>query len=303
MQTRTIKSSSLTLWARLDGNPNDPPVLLIAGANASHLMWPDEFVSLLTGRGYCVIRYDHRDTGRSTAADFEKEPYTVEDLGDDAIHILDGFGFAKAHVVGLSLGGTIVQVLLIDHSSRLISAVIMMTAALDVDFVGNIGRAYSGEPEPQGLPLPNKEVLDQLSRRSRVVTSDDEELDRRTQEWVALSGKQARVDPSEFREWERRSILHTGHRDQPSNHARAAPVSIDRGSELSRVTTPTLVIQGGQDPLNPPPHGQHIADLILGARLREITSLGHSLPSSQHGVIVDALVEHFQTSAHGAPLE
>ncbi len=290
--TKLIEHHGISLWARRDGDPARPCVLLVAGANASHLMWPDEFSDLLVSRGFSVIRYDHRDTGQSSKLDFDTHPYALADLANDMIAVLDGFGVRKAHVVGMSMGGTLVQLALLDHPERLLSATIMLTAALDVDFAGNIARAYTGEPVPQGLPLPHRAVLDQLSLRNAPVDSLAQALQRRVSEWVALSGPLARLKPEEFRTWEARAIAHAGNLLQPVNHARAQPVPLQRGAELSGVRVPVLVIQGGQDPLNPPPHGRHIAALIPASTLVEIPELGHSLPSSLHQRVADCIVAH-----------
>ena len=284
------------LWATRDGNPNNPCIILVAGANASHLMWPQEFCDLLVEKGFCVVRYDHRDTGKSSKFDFSRNPYTLRDLAEDIIAVLDGFEVKKAHAVGLSMGGTLVQVAALDHPDRFLSATVMLTAALDVDFAGNINRAYTGEPNPMGLPSPKREVLDVLAKRMMATGTLDEELEKRTTEWLALSGHKAIVIPEEFRNWEARAIDHAGTMAQPMNHALAAPIPTVRGKELSSIQIPFLVIQGSEDPLNPPPHGRHIAELIPSSKFVEIPELGHSLPSSLHAVIVKEISAHVMES-------
>lgn len=287
-----IAAKGAELWATRDGNPNNPCVVLVAGANASHLMWPQEFCDLLVEKGFCVIRYDHRDTGKSSKVDFSQNLYTLHDLAEDIVAVMDGFEVKKAHAVGLSMGGTLVQVAALDHPGRLLSATVMLTAALDVDFAGNIDRAYTGEPNPLGLPSPRRDVLDVLANRTAATRTLDEELEKRTTEWLALSGDKAIVIPDEFRNWEARAIDHAGTMVQPMNHARAAPIPIARGKELAGIRIPFLVIQGSQDPLNPPPHGRHIAELIPSAKFVEIAELGHSLPSSLHAVIANEIAAH-----------
>jgi pimeloyl-ACP methyl ester carboxylesterase len=98
------------LWVEMTGDPERPALLPVMGANASGLGWPDELVELLSG-GHFVVRYDHRDTGRSTHA-FHERPYPIRALADDAIAVLGALRIARAHVVGMSLGGTLVQLLL-----------------------------------------------------------------------------------------------------------------------------------------------------------------------------------------------
>jgi 10-carbomethoxy-13-deoxycarminomycin esterase/esterase len=285
-----------SLWSHSVGSDEGDAILLVSGANASALMWPDEFVELLVSKGYRVIRYDHRDTGRSTFIEFDDAPYTVEDLASDAVSVIDAWEVDKAHVVGLSIGATLGQVLALDYSNRLYSLTLMCGAALDVDFVGNIGRAFSGESSPDGLPLPNKEVLEALSARATPSESMEEELDRRVKEWGLLSGEKLEFDASDFRLREQRCIDHAGTWAQPGNHAMATPVSLARGEELTKVSVPALVIQGSEDPLNPPPHGKHIADLLLNGRLVEIDGLGHCLPKALLPRVADEIAHHAEQS-------
>src|SRR5690554_5001870 len=296
MRERFVSLGDRELWTRCDGPDDGAPILFVAGANASGLMWPDEFVSLFTSAGFRVIRYDHRDTGKSTFKRFDEFPYTVEDLAKDAIAVLDGWGIERSHVVGLSLGATIGQVLALDYPHRLNGITLMCGAALDVDFVGNIGRAFSGESSTDGLPLPRKDVLEALAQRSRSVQSLDEALEGRIKEWKLLSGHKIPFNPDEFFVWERRSIEHAGTWELPSNHAFAKPVPLERGKELRRIAVPTLVIQGTEDPLNPPPHGRHIADLIPTARLVEVDGLGHALPGYFHRRIAEEIIRHAEQS-------
>jgi len=292
MSERLVGSSEVELWTEDFGSPADPPLLLIMGANASALAWPDPFVELLAAGGRHVVRYDHRDTGQSTRRDFAQHPYTLNDLAADAVRVLDGWGFASAHVVGLSLGCTLGQLLVLDHRERVRTLTVLCGAAVDVDFVGNLQRSLRGEPSPDGLPTPDRAVLEVLGRRAQPATSREEELDRRVAEWRALSGDAVAFDAAEFRRWEERAIDHAGTWAQPFAHALATTVPLSRGAELRTVSTPTLVIQAMRDPLNPPPHGRHLADLIPGARLAEIPGMGHALPSAIHQTLAQQILEH-----------
>ena len=115
------------LWVEESGRVDGSPLLLVMGANASGVTWPDEFVAAL-GEEHRVIRYDHRDTGRSTRA-FDDQPYAITDLAEDAVAVLDALGIPRAHVAGMSMGGTLVQLLLLDHPDRLLSATNFATFA------------------------------------------------------------------------------------------------------------------------------------------------------------------------------
>lgn len=293
-------SHEVELWTEMSGRSGqafDPVILLVMGANASGLVWPDELVQRLVAAGYRVLRYDHRDTGRSTKRDFAAHPYSVADLAADAVAVLDGHGVATADVVGFSMGGTIAQVLAIEHRERLRTVTLMATAALDVDFVGNLQRALAGEPSPDGLPTPDAAAVRALALRAREPRTLEEAIERRVAEWRVLAGDELPFDAEEFRERERRAIEHARTFEQPRAHALAAPVPLERGAELRHVTTPTLVVQAGRDPLNPAPHGRHLAELIPGARLVEIAGMGHALPGAVLGQLADAILGHIRPMA------
>src|SRR5690554_7688289 len=127
MPEKFVSVNDRSLWSQSVGSDEGEAILLVSGANASALMWPDEFVELLASKGYRVIRYDHRDTGRSTFIEFDAAPYTVEDLASDAISILDAWEVDKAHAVGLSIGATLGQVLSLDHPAVFFKIVVQST--------------------------------------------------------------------------------------------------------------------------------------------------------------------------------
>ena len=126
-----VQSGVLRLWAERIGDPGDPPILLITGAMAQAVNWPDVFVDRLVAGGRQVIRYDHRDTGQSDNVDFDKKPYTVADLAWDALAVLDGFGIRAAHLVGASMGGVIAQGLASLKPERVLTLTAMNTTPID----------------------------------------------------------------------------------------------------------------------------------------------------------------------------
>lgn len=293
MSEQFITHGPLRIWTSETGK--GPPVLLIAGANASGLMWPDAFVAMLAAAGYRVIRYDHRDTGRSSRGG---PPYGIADLAADAVAVLDGLGIARAHVVGLSLGATLGQVLALDHPDRLLSLTLMMGAALDVDFAGNWARAYAGEPAAGPLPGPRAEVIRAFAAPLADHTA---ELDRRVAQWRLLSPPGAPFDAADFRAREDAEIRHAGVIPAPTAHAAATPIPLERGRELAQIRLPVLVIQAMDDPLNPPPHGRHLADLIPDAQLVEIASLGHALPQNHLAPLAEMLTQFWHGHAGPSP--
>src|SRR4029079_15289259 len=117
------------------GDPADPSILLVMGAAGQGIMWPDEFCAALAAGRRHVIRYDNRDTGRSTCFDYSKQPYTLADMARDAVGLLDALGIPKAHVGGASMGGMIGQILAIEHRERLRTLTSIMSSPSSASLV------------------------------------------------------------------------------------------------------------------------------------------------------------------------
>lgn len=169
MRARVIESEGIHLYSESFGRTDDPATLLIMGATASGAWWPDEFCAALADQGRFVIRYDHRDTGGSTSYAPGAASYCVEDLADDAIRVLDGYGVQAAHVVGMSLGGYIAQLLALKHSSRIAT---ITTIASE--------RLAAADPAMPGIA---PELLAYHSRAAELDWNDREAV---TEYWVEI---------------------------------------------------------------------------------------------------------------------
>src|SRR5436309_2177193 len=123
-----VQVNGVDLCVETFGDPADPAILLIMGGGASMDWWEDEFCERLAAGLRFVIRYDHRDTGQSVGYEPGSPGYTSWDLVTDAVGLLDAFGLASAHIVGLSMGGGIAQTLALDYSSRVASLTLMSTS-------------------------------------------------------------------------------------------------------------------------------------------------------------------------------
>ncbi|SFT92568.1 Pimeloyl-ACP methyl ester carboxylesterase [Actinopolyspora lacussalsi subsp. righensis] len=266
------------LWVEERGDADAPPLLLIMGANYSGMAWPESFVERLTSR-YRVIRYDHRDTGRSSRA-FDVAPYTIADLAEDAVAVLDALDVDSAHVVGMSLGGVLVQLLLLDHPERLRSATVFATSALG-----------GAAPESGELPGPDPRILS-LWQRMGEQRDPADELAWRVEHWRMLNGDVLPFDPEEFRDLEQRLAEHSGTHVADTAHARAEVGGLDRAAELSAVTTPTLVIEAPADPVNPPPHAEHLEAVIAGSHRITVPGMGHALSSAVLEPLAEAILRH-----------
>jgi pimeloyl-ACP methyl ester carboxylesterase len=234
------------------------------GANSSGLVWPDALLARLA-ESHRVIRYDHRDTGRSTAC-FDDEPYGVTDLAADAVAVLDAFEIPRAHVVGMSMGGFLVQLLLLDHPGRLASATLFCTGPL---------------PSTSGPALPGPDpALLRLWAELDDPRDLEGELAWRVEHWRRLNGTGSTFDAAAFRALEERHIAHSGRHRPGTAHARMATDGLERGAELAGVEVPTLVIEAPDDPAFPPPNAGHLARAIGGARIVRIPGMGHAINAS-----------------------
>ncbi len=252
------------------------------GANASGVAWPESLVARLA-RQHWVVRYDHRDTGRSTRA-FDSRPYAVRDLAEDAVRVLDAMGIDQAHVVGMSLGGTLVQLLLLDYPHRLRSATMFATCALGVGLSDPTGQGSNALPGPDPRLLAMwQHLADERDRDAEIAWG--------IEHWRLLNGAVLPFDTEEFRELEERVIAHSGTWQNPAAHARADPWGLDRAAELAHVQVPAQVIEAPEDPINPPPHAAHLAAMLGAARLTTIAGMGHALNS--------AIIEHLAEAILG----
>jgi pimeloyl-ACP methyl ester carboxylesterase len=131
--TKMIANGDVELATEAFGDPANPPVLLIMGAMASMLWWPEDFCQALASRGRFVIRYDNRDTGLSTVYEPGHVSYSKEDMADDAFAVLDAYGVDDAHIVGMSLGGMIAQLAAFSRQERVRTLTLISTSPMGVD--------------------------------------------------------------------------------------------------------------------------------------------------------------------------
>jgi pimeloyl-ACP methyl ester carboxylesterase len=272
-----IETDGVELCTQPFGDPGDPPILLIMGMGASMVWWEDDFCRLLADGGRFVIRYDHRDTGRSTSYEPGHPGYEGEDLIGDAVAVLDAFEIPAAHVVGLSMGGALAQLLALDFPDRVASLVLISTS-----------RAVPGGRE---LP-PMSEEYAEFTASAEVDWSDAESVIRYVvDDWRALAGGDRPFDLAGTRELAAREVERARNFASAQNHALLSGEEPPR-NPLSSIRVPTLVIQGTADPLFPLEHGMALAEEIPDARLLTLEGAGHGLQREDWGKAVPAILEH-----------
>lgn len=284
MQQFIDAAPGIRLWTEQRGAADAAPLLLVMGAQASGVGWPEPLVDALAAH-HRVIRYDHRDTGRSTWS-FDEQPYRIADLADDVIAVLDGLGIDRAHIVGMSLGGMLAQMVLSDHPDRLLSATLIGTMALSTT---PYTRPDGSTVPADALPGIAPEVLE-LWARPVEDHGAAAEVERRIEHWRVLAGGRLPFDEGYFRAFEHRVIAHTGHHRVGTAHGRAADDGMLRTDQLTKNEVPALVVSAPAEPVFPPPHPQHLAQCVRGAELVEIPGMGHALPPAVHTPLATAIL-------------
>jgi pimeloyl-ACP methyl ester carboxylesterase len=274
---RIVAVDGVELCAEAFGNPADPPILLIMGMGASMLWWEEEFCRLLADGGRFVIRYDHRDTGRSTAYEPGRPGYAGEELTRDAALVLEAHGFATAHVVGVSMGGGIAQELGLEQPERVSSLVLISTTAV----AGGRGD-LPGVSEDYARFMAAAEV--DWSDRASVI-------DYVVADWRALSGGEREFDEERVRAIATREVERARDFATPQNHELIAGDGAARAG-VDSLAAPTLVIHGSADPLFPLEHGVALAEAIPGARLLILDGAGHGIDPDDWDRVAGAILEH-----------
>jgi len=276
----TARTRDAELCVQTFGVPADPPVLLIHGAAAAMDWWEDDFCTRLADGGRFVVRYDHRDTGRSTTYPPGAPGYTGRDLVDDALAVLDTVGVTSAHLVGQSMGGALAQVLALEHPERVVSLTLITTSP--------VGRL----PEGLGLPPMTDDLAATFAQGGAAADPADRAavVDQLVDSFRPYAGSR-RFDEAGIRAVAERVVDRSHDMASAGNH-----FLVDPGPEptrtLDQLMMPTLVIHGDEDPLFPLPHGEALAGLIPGARLLVLDRTGHELPRSTWDLVLPALLAH-----------
>jgi pimeloyl-ACP methyl ester carboxylesterase len=250
-------NGGVSIYYETFGSPSDPTLLLVNGLGSQCTNFAEEWCGKFAAQGYQVVRFDNRDVGLSTKLDGVE--YALTDMAADALAVLDDLGVGKAHVMGLSLGGMIVQRLAIDHPDRLLT----MTSAMS-----RTGESDSGQTTAIALGLL-------LARPAR---SRQEYVDGHLKGLAVYGSKPEWIDEDEVRARAAasydRCFCPEGRRRQMA----AAMADGSRAEALRRVTVPTLVLHGSRDTLIDPSGGRRTAELVPGARYVEIDGMGHDYP-------------------------
>jgi len=292
----TIHANGIDLCYVRHGNPHDPCVLLVMGLGMQLIAWPDDFVEGLVEQGYQVICFDNRDVGLSSKISAGGKPslglaylksklglrvrsaYTLDDMADDALGLLDALTIAKAHVIGVSMGGMIAQLMAVRAPQRVLTLTSIMSSS-----------------SRRGLPGPTREARLALMRRPKAGASRDE-LAAHMAATIRVLGSPAYPVAEKLQLQRIAAALDRGScPDGVVRQMMAIAASGSRVAVLPTIRCPTLVIHGAQDPLIPLACGLDTAELIPGAQLAVIEGMGHNMPPQ----LIERLLALIDAHLHG----
>jgi pimeloyl-ACP methyl ester carboxylesterase len=279
---RTVTANGVELCTEPFGDPGDPAILLIMGVGGSMLWWEEGFCRLLAEGDRFVIRYDHRDTGRSVTYEPGHPGYTGADLVADAVGVLDAYRIPAAHVVGVSAGGAFAQRLALDDPGRVLSLVLISTSPVT--------------PGERGLPSVT-ERYQQFLAGAAVDWSDEGSVIEYLVGYARmLAGSDRSFDEAAARELVSRDVARARNIASSENHGIVPEGEVSR-APLSSITVPTLVIHGTADPMFPLEHGEALAEEIRGAQLLPLDGTGHGVDRSDWETIARAILAHTTAAA------
>ena len=284
------------------GRDDGVPLLLVMGLGMQRTAWPESLIDAFVAQGFRCISFDNRDIGLSTRYDEHgvpplhrviaarllrrpyRTPYTLADIADDGMAVLDALGIEHAHVLGMSMGGMIAQHIASRHGPRLHSLTLMSTSS---------GRL--------GLPLPSSTVLQLMLSRPNQRISLDAATTYLVRLFSAIGSPNFPTPREEMVRRARDSILRAPTGSGVARQLAAIISDGDRTPMLRKLAVPTLVMHGTHDAMVPLAHGRHLASVIPGARLHTIRGWGHDLPDALSTDIARVVAQHARPVAPATP--
>ena len=283
-----VTANSVSISYETAGPADGMPMLLIMGLAAQLTFWPDTMVDGLARAGFRVIRFDNRDIGLSQkfdgrgvpdlaaiAAGTGAAPYLLSDMAADSVGVLDALGVDRAHVVGMSMGGAIGQIVAADYPARCRSLTLIMASTHAPDL-------------PPGTP----------AARAALRAQPDDPTDREQVIGLGMRVRRAIGSPAypmtdaDAHAFYARQIDRDYHPDGIIRQAAATMASGHRRDLVARIGCPTLVLHGEADPVRPVEHGRDLAARIPGAALQTFPGMGHDLPEELVPALVAAIAGH-----------
>ena len=275
MSERVIIADSVEIATQAFGDPSHQPTLLIMGAMASMLWWPEAFCRRLAARGRYVIRYDNRDTGLSTFYEPGSASYTMDDMAEDAVRVLDAYGIDSAHLVGMSLGGMIAQIATLAHPARVKTLTLISTTPIGID--------------TSALPQTSDSYMEHAAAGESIDWNDNAQvIDFIVKDTRMIAGTAHPYDEASARDLVERDVKRAKNFISATNHFMLKAGDAGK-NKLSGLAAPLLIIHGTADPIVPAEHGELLAKTAEGAKLLRLAGGGHEIHPEDWDEIIAAI--------------
>lgn len=273
---KTVQFNEVSLYTESFGDIKNPTILLIMGAASSLIWWDVKFCEMLVDKGFYVIRYDNRDTGKSTSYPVGKPAYTFEEMSDDAIQILDAYHIEKAMIMGMSMGGMLAQIIAVRHPERVSSLVLLAS----MYFAEGAEKLAVFSPEVQKF-FDDYGNYQPVGYRAQV--------DYAFKQWQVTHQSERKYNLDEIYQMIELDVSRAIDYNSKLNHS-FAEVKGDELTRIKEITCPTLVIHGTVDNVIPHIHGEMLNKTIPHAKLLSLVGAGHELHPDDYDVIVHNII-------------
>ncbi|USB33202.1 alpha/beta hydrolase [Paenibacillus sp. YPG26] len=275
MRERLIEVDGIQLCTDSFGDPVHPAILLIMGAQSSMIWWEEEFCQRLADTGRYVIRYDNRDVGRSTTYEPGQPGYTFEDMADDAVSVLDAYQVEQSHILGMSMGGMLTQMIALRHPERVLSITLLATSNFAPHLPPMEGKVMDFFSTLGDIDWTNHQSVVKFAiERSKVLVGSKHPFNEK--KIGMLAGEE---------------FARSNNMASMNNHALVTGGESYLG-RTSEIKVPALIIHGTEDPIIPYAHGQHLANEIPGAVLLTLEGSGHELHEDDWDIIIESISKH-----------
>ncbi len=273
---RMVIKDGISLWTEAFGNPKADPIMLVMGLSTQGIFWSEEFCHKLATHNYYVIRYDHRDVGKSTHIDdYDENPYDIKTFAHDAVAILDAYKIKKASFLGNSMGGMILQFIGAHHPKRVKTLILNSTSPDVIPFLNETNEEGEYKSDFSSPKASHKNWQMQVEKKKDREIEDDAQFFMDL--WRILFGREEAMDDADYKLLQALGVQ-AGQRgtDALLNHRTAMLVSAEEGKQIPpKIKARTLVLHGRMDPVFPVDHAEGLHRMLPNSELLIYEDMGH----------------------------
>lgn len=283
MSGRKVKANGIDIWYEAFGNDSNPAVIFVAGAGDQATMWPEELLTPIVDAGFYAVIFDSRDVGYSSwIEDYDSSPYSIEDMAADTVGLMDALGIERAHIIGVSMGGCIAQLLAINYPNRVLSLTSWMSTY------------WFNDPDVSSMEDHVTESEEESAWLDSSLTQE-QEIDLLVDAVKMLKGSRFPFREKELRD----SLMRDMNRsyNPGCSHMLAFEKDVSRLDGLRELSIPAVVIHGNEDPAVSYLHGVVCAKVIPNATLYTQKGVGHEMPVGIMSETAALILKHLSSRA------